>query len=117
VVKLQLGAMVVELPDPSLPYADFKVPKQNVYEAQDGTRYVYTLAPPRRRWELKWNLLGPHQLDALRSFIEDVVNFSETPFYFTDSAGRIYKVRCIVFRHERVTPTTFSAALTLEEEL
>ena len=116
-ITLTYDTTVVNLPNPSQPYKAYKVPKQKMNEAEDGTRYVYNFGVNRRIFELTWNVIVQSDFNQLQSFIENTVNFMETPFTYTDMNGVNYNVRATVFGYSQISALHYQVTLKLEEEV
>ncbi len=116
-VILRYGATTVNLPNPSIPYKEYVSPKQKLVETENGKRYVYDYGVKRKIFELSWNVLKQTEFFQLRNFIENIVNFQEIPFTYTDFNGVSYNVRCTLFSHQQISPTLYQATLKLEQEI
>ena len=116
-IKLSYGTTTVNLPNPSIPYKAYIRPKQKLLETEGGQGYVYNYGVKRKIFEINWNVLKQTEFNQLRNFIENIVNFQELAFTYTDFNGVSYNVRATVFNFEQIAPLHYRVSLKLEQEV
>ena len=116
-INLTYGTTTITLPNPSIPYKEQKVPYQKILDTEGGKRYVIETKPPRKVFELSWNVLNKTNFTQLKGFVENTVNFAANVFTYTDFNNVSYSVRATFFSHSQTSPNHYQVNLKLEEEL
>ncbi len=116
-ITLKYNSTSISLPNPSVPYRAYTIPKQVMQETEGGQRYVYNYSVKRKVFELYWNVLKQTEFSQLQDFIENIVNFKEIVFTYTDFNGVSYNVRATVFSFEQISALHYRVSLKLEQEV
>lgn len=93
-----------------------KKPRQRIGRSDSGRFYVAVLSEPDQEFNLAFSELPEADHDALLAFLEDpLVNWSQYPFVYTDSAGTERQVRFLDgnFPAPEIAPGVYDVRFTL----
>ncbi len=111
------GATTVTLSvAPDRPTSPPKRPRQLIGRSESGLYRVVTKSVPDQEFNLVFAEMPQADHDAIQTFLESsVVNYSERPFTYTDTAGASHQVRFLDgnFPAPSPAPGLYRVSLTL----
>jgi hypothetical protein len=81
---------VVEFRDPLLDYGPEEPPRQRTWVSGGGVMRVATLGDPDLVLKMSFRDVSDAQWQAMRTFIQDTINYAAESFSYVDPLGTLY---------------------------